>query len=246
MGGSILNYTPAATDEDEKLRQAPLAFPPIEKERQLPATQEGEAEEDASYDDQTEEDEEDGEGEGGGGGGGVTFEEVEHDTDFDPTELQGLSLPILRRSLKKGFKLVSQLTKQSETYLRNFLPDISLRSRVLEVTRSERGHPTLLLDKGQIVQYQFSKGSKLERVRVSPDLEAERAVKYAMAGFIAAGESIDPKDVKFGRSPEFEARMRPVWTREWQKIQEENRRPGIDIPRSTFTSARGGPAPGIT
>jgi hypothetical protein len=155
---------------------------------------------------------------GSGGGGGVHFEETE--TDFDATELQGLSLPIFRNALKKGLKLASRLTKQSERYLSHFLPEVGLRSRVIEATLSENGHPTLLLDKGEIVQYQITAG-KLERVRVSPDLDAERAVKYAMAGFIAAGESINPKDVKFGRSPEFQARMKPIWIREWNKIQQQ-------------------------
>jgi hypothetical protein len=165
----------------------------------------------------------------GSGGGGIYFEETEH--DFDDTELQGLSIPIFRNALKKGLKLASRLTTQTEKYLRNFLPDKALRSRVLEVAFSENGHRTLLLDRGEIVQYQHSRG-RLERVRVSPDLEAERAVKYAMAGFIAAGESIDPKDVKFGRTPEFEARMRPVWTREWDRIQQERNELRIEGPRN--------------
>ena len=89
---------------------------------------------------------------------------------------------------------------------------------------SKRGYPTLLLDNGEIVQYQHTQG-RLERVRVSPDLDAEQAVRYAMAGFLAAGESIDPKHVKFGRSPEFQARMMPIWTREWRKIQQQEKQP---------------------
>ncbi len=170
-----------------------------------------------------EEETEDGEGgEQGGdsGGGGVIFDETE--TDFDQTELQGMQLPSLRKAIKKGLKLFSRVTKESEQYLKNFLPDKDLRSRVVEIAISRRGHPTLLLDKGEIVQYQLSRG-KLDRVRVSPDLEAEQAVRYAMAGFIAAGESINPKHVKFGRSPEFEARMKPVWVQEWKRMQREEK-----------------------
>ena len=165
---------------------------------------------------------------GSGGGGGVSFEETE--TEFDAAELQGMSLSLLRVSLKKGLKLVSRLTKQVEHELRGFLPDISLRARVLEMTFSERGHRTLLLDKGEIVQYQHAHG-KLQRVRVSPDLDAAQAVRYAMAGFLAAGESIDPKDVKFGQSPEFRARMMPIWTQEWHKIQQQERQPRLGFAR---------------
>ena len=209
---------PELQDESDHLAAAESAeLTEIDQEEEKKEGDEGKEGEDGSM-----------QGEADGGGGGVGFDETEH--EFDATELQGLSLPIFRRALKKGLKLVSRVTKQSEQYLRNFLPDKALRSRVLEVALSEKGYPTLLLDKGEIVQYQINLG-KLDRVRVSPDLDAERAVKYAMAGFIAAGESIDPKDVKFGRSPEFEARMKPIWVREWRRMQQDDFDLHMDAPR---------------
>jgi hypothetical protein len=202
--------------DNTPMRLTPLAYgEPVEE---APPELEDELYEDAVSDEDTDEGEEGGQGGGEGGGGGVYFEETEH--DFDAAELQGMSLPGLRTALKKGLKLVNRLSKQSEHFLRGFLPDPALRARVVEMTISERGHRTLLLDKGEIVQYQHSLG-KLDRVRVSPDLDAERAVKFAMAGFIAAGESINPKHVKFGRSPEFEARMKPIWVKEWKRIQRQ-------------------------
>ena len=102
----------------------------------------GKQDEDAREDDDSGKTDEDKGQQGGGdsgGGGGVTFDETEH--DFDDAELQGLSLPIFRRALKKGLQLASRVTKQVERDLRNFLPG-GLHARVVELAFSKNGHPT--------------------------------------------------------------------------------------------------------
>jgi hypothetical protein len=178
--------------------------------------------------------------------GGVLFDEAD---GFDSTDLQGLPYYDFVSARRKGLPLRKRMTDQAEQYLRTFIDDAELRSHIYEVAASERGYPTLLLDTGHIVQFHLY-ANDLDRVRVSSDIDPEIGVRLAMKAFAAAGKSLDPKDVKFGNSPEFERRMKPIWVAEYKRIQGgAGRKPHIDIPRSSdpvsTTSVRRAPTVGI-
>jgi hypothetical protein len=156
---------------------------------------------------------------------GVFFDETD---GFDPTELQGLPYYDFISARRKGLPLRRRMTDQSDQYLRSFLDEADLREHVYEVEASEHhGHPTLLLDTGHLIQFQLY-SNDLQRVRVSADIDPEIGVRIAMKAFLAAGKSINPKDVKFGSSEDFEKRMKPVWTRCYTDMQ-RGRTPHIDI-----------------
>ena len=191
----------------------------------------------ASEDEPHDEDKGKGKQSGGifGDGGGVFFDEAD---GFDPTDLQGLPYYDFVSARRKGLPLRRRMNDQAEQYLRTFIDDADLRDHVYEVaSSSEHGYPTLLMDTGHIVQFHLY-ANDLQRVRVSRDIDPEIGVRMAMKAFAAAGKSLDPKDVKFGTSPEFEARMKPIWVAEYKRIQGgAGRKPHIDIPRSSSRSA---------
>ena len=95
----------------------------------------GEREERRRKDDDTETGDESQQSGESGSGGGVVFDETED--DFDQTELQGMQIPIFRKALKKGLKLVSRVTEhRSATYV-TFYP-IKICARAWSRLRSAR------------------------------------------------------------------------------------------------------------
>ena len=128
---------------------------------------------------------------------------------FDPCSFDGMT-PAERLAYYE--RTGQTVSSEGGQYLLSHIGD-EISARVIGFSFSDNQKvPTLLTSKGDIVQLRYSvTTNKLEGVRVSPKASNE-AVYVAMAAFVAAGESIDPAKVTFGRTQGFEDRFRPVWT----------------------------------